>query len=69
MHASGAITTKLVPFALLPVALGEGQPGWLAALLVVAGVGQIATDIAFSTRTSDWKKVRRELQAARAYRG
>jgi hypothetical protein len=36
-------------------------------LLVVAGAGQIATDVVFSTRTSDWKKVRRELKAAGTY--
>jgi len=67
MHASGAVVTKLVPFALLPVAAAEGQPGWLLAVLGVVGAGQIATDVAFSTKSSDWKKVRRELRAARAY--
>ena len=67
MHASGAVVTKLVPFVLLPVAAAEGQPGWLLAVLVLVGAGQIATDVAFSTKTSDWKKVRRELRAARAY--
>lgn len=67
MHASGAVVTKLVPFLLLPVAAAEGQPYWLLALLGLVGAGQIATDVAFSTKTSDWKKVRRELRAARAY--
>jgi hypothetical protein len=67
MHASGAVVTKLIPFVLVPVAIAEGQPRWLAGLLVAAGVGQIATDLAFSTRTSDWKKVRRELRAAKTY--
>jgi hypothetical protein len=67
MHASGAVVTKLVPFALIPVAAAQGQPRWLIVLLVIAGAGQIVTDVAFSTRTSDWKKVRRELRAAGAY--
>jgi hypothetical protein len=67
MHGSGAVVTKLIPFALIPVAAAQGQPRWLIVLLVVAGAGQIVTDVAFSTRTSDWKKVRRELRAARAY--
>ena len=34
--------------------------------LVAFGVFQIVSDIAFSTKRSDWKKVRRELRAARA---
>ena len=67
MHASGAVVTKLIPFALIPVAAAQGQPRWLVVLLAVAGAGQIVTDVAFSTRTSDWKKVRREMQAARVY--
>ena len=69
MHASGAVVTKLIPFALIPVAVAQGQPGWLLALLVAAGAGQIVTDVAFSTKTSDWKKVRRELRAAKIYSG
>ena len=67
MHASGAVVTKLVPFALVPVSLLQGQPRWLVGVLLVAGAGQIATDVAFSTKTSDWKKVRRELRAAKTY--
>jgi hypothetical protein len=67
MHASGAVVTKLIPFALIPVAAAQRQPRWLLVLLVVAGAGQIVTDVVFSTRTSDWKKVRRELKAARTY--
>ena len=39
----------------------------VAAVLVTIGFGVllIATDLAFSTKTSDWKKVRRELAVAR----
>jgi hypothetical protein len=37
---------------------------------VLVGIGMllIVTDVAFSTKTSDWKKVRRELAIARARR-
>jgi hypothetical protein len=68
MHASGAIATKLVPFLVLALALATGidAPGWSIAILWVLGIGQIVTDILFSTRKSDWKKVRRELAVARA---
>lgn len=66
MHASGAVVTKLVPFVLIPVSLAIEVEGWAVILLAVVGVGQVATDILFSTKTSDWKKVRRELRAARS---
>jgi hypothetical protein len=65
MHASGAVVTKLVPFALIPVGLALEVEGWAIAVLAAVGVGQIGTDIAFSSKTSDWKKVKRELRAAR----
>ena len=68
MHASGAIATKLAPFLALTVALIADAPGWSLVLLVVLGVFQIATDLLFSTRASDWKKVRREVDVARARR-
>jgi hypothetical protein len=61
MHASGAVVTKIVPFALLPWA-----PTRIDRLVLVGvGVVQIVTDVVLSTRTSDWMKVRRELRAAR----
>jgi hypothetical protein len=67
MHASGAIWTKLVPFALLPISiwLYEDWP-WLTWVLVGVGIFQIVTDVFLSTKLSDWKKVRRELRAARS---
>jgi hypothetical protein len=68
MHASGALVTKAIPFALLPVARADRLPRWVSALLIVLGGAQVATDMAFSTKSSDWKKVRRELQAARRRR-
>jgi hypothetical protein len=70
MHASGAIATKLVPFLVLALASATGidAPGWATGILWVLGVGQILSDVVFSTRKSDWKKVRRELAVARARR-
>lgn len=64
MHASGAVVTKIVPFALIPVARSLDLYWWVTAALLVVGFGQIATDVLLSTNTSDWKKVRRELRAA-----
>jgi hypothetical protein len=61
MHASGAIVTKIVPFALIGAALAAAVPGWVVWLLVVVGIGQIITDVLWSTNASDWKKYRREM--------
>jgi hypothetical protein len=62
MHAAGAVMTKIVPFALLPLsATGLGRSALLG-----LGLLQIATDLLFSTRQSDWKRVRRELRVAQA---
>jgi hypothetical protein len=69
MHASGAIATKLAPFVALAFAPAASAPGWSVALLLAFGLFQIATDLLVSTKTSDWKKVRRELAVARARRG
>jgi hypothetical protein len=70
MHASGALATKAAPFALL-AALGplEGYralPRWSLWAVTLYGVGQVLTDVLFSTKRSDWKKVRRERRLARA---
>lgn len=67
MHASGAVVTKVIPFALIPAARALELPGWVTVLLVVIGAGSIVTDALFSVKTSDWKKVRRELRAARSW--
>ena len=61
MHASGALMTKVLPFALLPAALIAGVPSWATILLVVIGVVSIITDILWSTKVGDWKKFRREM--------
>lgn len=67
MHASGAVVTKIVPFALIPVARSLDLPAWVVYLLLVLGAGQIVTDVLLSTKSSDWKKVKRELKAARGW--
>jgi hypothetical protein len=36
-------------------------------LLVFIGVGQIVSDVLLSTKASDWKKVKRELKAAKGW--
>jgi hypothetical protein len=68
MHASGAVATKLAPFVVLAFAPAAHAPGWAVAILLGIGVFQIATDVIFSTKASDWKKVRRELAVARSRR-
>lgn len=65
MHASGALVTKLIPFLLLPVAQAARAPRWTVLVLLAVGVVQILTDLLLSTRSSDWKRVRRELRHAR----
>ncbi|HYG71799.1 MAG TPA: hypothetical protein VEC15_05865, partial [Actinomycetota bacterium] len=42
-------------------------PWWSAAALAALGVLQIVTDVLFSVRSSDWKKVRRERAVARRH--
>jgi len=65
MHASGAIVTKILPFALVPLAVAVGLDALAIWALVVIGVLQIVTDALWSVRASDWKKFRREMRAAR----
>jgi hypothetical protein len=64
MHAAGALTTKAIPFLLVPAARAAELPGWVTWVLVVAGVVMVATDILWSTKASDWKKFRREMKYA-----
>ena len=64
MHASGAIVTKLVPFALIGAAVAADVPVWAIVVLVAIGFGQILTDVLWSTKASDWKKYRREMRFA-----
>jgi len=65
MHASGAIVSKLVPFVLVPVALTMSAWAGVVWILVGVGVLTMGTDVFISTKISDWKKVKRELLAAR----
>jgi hypothetical protein len=69
MHASGALGTKVAPFLALAFWPASGAPWWSAAALIVLGAFQIATDILFSVKASDWKKFRREMAVARSRRG
>ena len=65
MHASGAIVSKIVPFAVIPYALAVGSEAWCVGILLAVGVASIVTDVVFSVRASDWKKVRREMRHTR----
>jgi hypothetical protein len=64
MHASGAIVTKLMPFAFLGAALAARVPTWVVWALVAIGLAQIVTDVLWSAKASDWKKFRREMALA-----
>ena len=64
MHASGAVVTKIVPFALIGAAVAADLPLWAVWVLPAIGVVSIATDVAWSTKKSDWKKFRREMKFA-----
>jgi hypothetical protein len=66
MHASGAIASKIAPFISLAFWPASDAPAWAAWVIVGMGVLQIVTDLLFSTKSSDWKKVRRERNVARA---
>jgi hypothetical protein len=66
MHASGALVTKVVPFALIPLAVAAQAPRWVAVILALLEVVQVATDVLFSTTTSDWKRFKREMRNTRA---
>jgi hypothetical protein len=65
MHASGAIATKCAPFVALAFWPASDAPAWAAWGLLAMGAFEIATDVLFSVRSGDWKKVRRELRVAR----
>jgi hypothetical protein len=68
MHASGALATKLSPFAALAWWPASNAPAWAAIALMAMGVLEIATDIVFSRKASDWKKFARERRVARTRR-
>jgi hypothetical protein len=66
MHASGAIATKLTPFLVVLYALAVGIDTWAIVVLLAIGVFQIAFDVLFSLKASDWKKFRREMKLVRS---
>lgn len=68
-HASGAVVTKILPFALIPFAVIAGVSGWVAFALAAIGVLQVVTDALFSIKSSDWKKYIREMKASKRARG
>ena len=68
MHASGAIVSKLVPFALIGAAVAADLPSWAVWLLPVIGGVTIVTDVLWSTKKSDWKKFSREMAFAQTSR-
>lgn len=75
MHASGAVASKIAPFAVFAAAYlphrGAGYdlfPPWAMWGMLAVGVIQIFTDVTFSRKKSDWKKVGRELRVGRAQR-
>ena len=75
MHAAGALATKAAPFAVfvgayVPHARGgyDLLPAWSLWAVLGFALLQIVTDIVWSRKASDWKKVGRELRVARAQR-
>ncbi|HEX2025554.1 MAG TPA: hypothetical protein VHH92_04070 [Actinomycetota bacterium] len=75
MHAAGAVASKIAPFAVFAAlylphrASGYDLfPSWSLWAVLGFGVLQLITDLTFSVRASDWKKVRRERRLARAQR-
>lgn len=65
MHASGALVSKIVPFAMLGAAFAMNAPAWAVVVLIAVGVVSIVTDVIWSTKKSDWKKFKREMGLAR----
>lgn len=63
-HASGALTTKVIPFLLIGAAIAADLPAWVPWLLAGLGVAMILTDVLWSTRASDWRKFKREMRFA-----
>ncbi|HEY6634232.1 MAG TPA: hypothetical protein VI141_01310 [Acidimicrobiia bacterium] len=64
MHAAGAVTTKIIPFLLIGAAIAAELPSWAVWALPVIGLATIVTDVAWSTKKSDWAKYRREMEFA-----
>jgi hypothetical protein len=65
MHASGAIASKIAPLLALTFWPASDALGWAAWAIAGYEVLIIGTDVFISTRTSDWKRFRREMRIAR----
>lgn len=75
MHAAGALASKAAPIAVfIPVYLEHRAagyallPSWSLWAVLGFALFQIVTDIVWSRKYSDWKKVGRELRLARSQR-
>ena len=66
MHAAGALVSKAAPFVALAFYPATHAPAWAGWVLVAIGGLTILTDVLFSTKSSDWKKVIRERKVAMA---
>jgi hypothetical protein len=51
---------------LLGAAFAADVPIWTVVVLIVVGIGQVLTDVIWSTKASDWKKFRREMGFAQS---
>lgn len=67
MHASGALVSKVVPFAILAAALAMDAPDAAVTVLLIGGIVLAVADVVGWFVAGDWKKVRRELRAAKAW--
>jgi hypothetical protein len=65
MHASGALASKVAPFVSVAFYPASNAPLWALLVTLAIGAVQIVTDIVWSTKKSDWKKVARERSIAR----
>ena len=65
MHAAGAVASKIAPFISLAVWPATTASGWAALVVLGLGLLQIATDVLWSTKKSDWKRYARERRTAR----
>ena len=65
MHASGAVASKLAPIVAWAFWPASNAPAWASWAIVAYAAVLVLVDVFLSTRLSDWKRVRRELQVAR----
>lgn len=65
MHASGAIVSKVIPFAMLGLGRCAKAPTWSLRILGGIGIVLLLIDALFSTRFSDWSRFMREMRIAR----